>query len=162
MRGSAFDQLQEVVTQLTACLCAGLSDSAPCSCAPVEGIMAINDNFGDDCDQGMAWVRLASAYPCEATGEASTRKQNLKLGLGFDIEIGVERPMLLDEDDGTVSDADHATMVAREIEDMKACFQAVGCCEALKGIDVIVGTWTPRGPQGAVYGGQLTIFGMIP
>jgi hypothetical protein len=136
MRGSAFDDLATIVTELAGCLCSFMNDAGqtqPCSCTVMEGTVALNDNFGD-CNgkDGLAFVRLATTYPAVNSGEVATEKRNLRLGLGFDIEIGVERTMLMDDRDATLAE-----------------------------VDVIVGAWTPRGPQGGIYGGSVTIYGLL-
>lgn len=164
MKANSLLRVQGILTQLASCLCAKLNEEGQtptCFCGVVAGAQSVNDTW-TECDNrdGRAWVRLAASYPAEVAGEQATRKQNLKLGLGIDIELGIERTIVWDPDDGTISEAQHLEMVTQEVLDMKAIFQAVGCCEGFKAqdVDVVVGQWSPLGPQGLVYGGLLPIF----
>lgn len=164
MKANSLLRIQAILTDLASCLCGQLNadgQTKTCFCGVVTGATDVNDTFSD-CENldGRATVRLAGAYPAETAGEAATRKQNLKLGIGIDIELKIERTIDIDPDDLTISEAQHLAMVTQEVLDMKAVFQAVGCCEGFKAndVDVLVGTWTPLGPQGMVYGGTLPIF----
>lgn len=163
-----FVRLEEAVTMLAACLCNALEDATsadptnqqPCFCGVVAGANVVNDMFSE-CDDrdGYAWVRLQNSYPSLAPGEASTEKGNLdRIALGADIEIGVQRTVLSDPDDLTVSAEQHAVMVHQQMADMQAVYKAVACCTALKDMGVIGGIWNPIGPQGLTYGGFLVLY----
>jgi hypothetical protein len=158
-------RIENVLNELAACLCVGFDDpdqTPPCFCGVVPGDAAIND-FLADCEDrdGMAYVRLASVYPAETTGEVSQQVRNLRLGIGFDIEVGIQRTLVVDSD-GTSTPQQQAEMVHQEMLDLATIFKAFGCCVALKEIDVIAGQWTPVGPQGFVYGGTITLFCFLP
>src|SRR4051794_2463427 len=104
-----FTRLSAALTELAACLCAGLDQLAadnpttilrPCFCGVVVGQNVVNDAFStcEDAD-GYAWVRLANSYPSSGPGAVSSEKHNYRpLALAADMEIGVQRTVLADDD----------------------------------------------------------------
>lgn len=164
MKANSLLRVQPILVNLASCLCGMLNSEGQtptCFCGVIPGAVDANDTFSD-CDDrdGRATVRLAASYPAVTAGEQDSSKHNLKLGLGLDIELKIERTLDFDEDDGTISEAQALGMVTQQNLDMKALYQTVGCCDSLKSqdVDIVVGMWTPLGPQGMVYGGLLPIF----
>lgn len=166
-----FVRLENAINDLAACLCAKLMDAhdadpvnvlEPCFCGVVEGANVVNDFFNDcDNNDGMAWVRLQNSYPSLAPGEASTERGNLeRLALGADIEIGVQRTVLMN-DDGSVDPEQHAAMFHQQNVDMQAVYKAIACCTALRDMGVIGGIWNPIGPQGMTYGGFIVLYTQV-
>lgn len=150
-----------VLTDLAACLQTELEhpDRATppfCFIGVVHGAQAAWAYIGD-CDtdrNGMAWVRLASAYPAVTTGEIYEQPDNCGHSLGFDIEVGVARAVHWGDESGeppTVQQwADDTEMLTGDMLRMK---KAVKCCAALKDLSVLLGPFTPVGPSGGVSGG---------
>ena len=83
------------LTSLAACLCDQIESAGlpkPCFCGVVPGDSVV-DTYGGYCNDkcGMAWVRLADAYPAQAVGQPSETVGNCGNGIGFTVEIGILR-----------------------------------------------------------------------
>lgn len=154
------DRVQTVLTELSTCLCAQVQvDGLPpvCFCGIVPGAEIAMDSAGD-CDDacGMAWVRLASAYPATTIGQPSLRVGNCGVGIGLDIELGIGRCIEVGQSDGSGLTPEQLSVAAALQEaDMMAMWRAVACCRQSN--DWVVGQYTPFGPEGGVVGGTLIV-----
>lgn len=144
------------MTDLATCLCAQIeADGLPpfCFCGVVPGEAAILDYAGD-CDPlcGMAWVRLAGAYPSMIVGAPDVSLGNCGAALGGDIEIGTMRCVPGSDDSGNPpSDAELLLATSLQIADAEAIRKAIICCPGHK--DFTIGQYTPVGPAGGMVGG---------
>lgn len=152
---------------LAQCLCEAIaSNDLPdlCFCGMLPGETVIADYAGDCEDSnGMAWVRLTNLYPSVQLGAQNTQPGNCASMLGIDAEIGVFRTFPVGTQDGeppTPAQMLYASELA--IADAMAMRQAIYCCDALPGVDLMVGNYTPVGPVGGVYGGLWTIALQVP
>ncbi len=155
----------ELLCDLASCLCAELDDGEElCFCGVLPGELVLADLAGYECGQacGMAWVRMASAYPSTIIGEADTTQMNCDKMLGLDIEIGVYR-CVADLDDPTVVPEPARLIEVSDlaIEDMLAMRRAVHCCSALADQGYSLGLYVPLGPVGGIAGGTWTVFTSI-
>lgn len=114
---------------------------------------------GEDCG-GMAWVRLAGAFPTAAFPSPVQTVDNCEYTLGFNMEMALMRPSPLPEEFGRnfelPGDDEHITASHNQFDDMMLMHRAVKA--ARREIDfVILGTYTPLGPVGGVVGGSWTL-----
>lgn len=149
----ASDAIEKVAT----CLCAALvaAGGPPvCFCGVLAG-EAIAADYGAPCDNacGMAWVRMINAYPSKVLGAQNTDEGNCDLMLGIDFEVGVLRCITVGDDAGNPpTPAQWLAASQLQMSDLMAMRSALVCCGF--GRDMIVGIYTPIGPQGAMVGGS--------
>lgn len=154
--------ISDVLTSLAACLCEqiradGLKE--PCFCGVMPGDRIPFDYVGNCDDQdGMAWVKMVTAYPAAGVGRVSTEIRNCSAGIGVDFELGILRsaPTMTDEAEPPEPEA-QATSSALQVADMYAMFRAVQCCFDNEGLDYILGVYRPFGPEGYAVGGTLIV-----
>jgi hypothetical protein len=148
---------------LAECLCEAVgSDLCFCGLIPGEGVI---ETYSTGCDDvcGMAYVRLASATPGNSLSSVANVAQqpgNCQQGLLVPLEIGVFRCFPPPDQDGNPPDA--ATMLAiteQQIDDMMAMRRAVACCADSR--DIVLGTYSPIGPEGLSIGGFWTLTLMV-
>ncbi len=147
------------MSDLAECLCAQIvvdESPEPCWCGVMPGQAALIEALGNECDGGLAWVRLVSAYPSQIIGQASTLTGNCGMGTGFDLEVGIMRLVVVEED--APDPAQSLAAVEQQIKDMETMRRAIGCCPALPKQDYILGQYTPSGPLGGVVGGTWSVF----
>lgn len=105
-------------------------------------------------DCGSVWVRLVTAYPYLSfpfANEAGTCASPL----AYQIELGVHRCFQVMDDDGEPSGDETITTKSLElIEDQRALWTAVQCCESAPLRGAVIGPWTPLGPEGNCVGGM--------
>jgi hypothetical protein len=148
--------IQDTLEKLASCLCAQIeTDGLPavCFCGLAPGAEIALDYQGDCPDGvcGMAWVRLATAYPATALGNTSEQPGNCAVPVGFDVEIGIVRCASLPDEDGSPpSEADLLADTQIQVADMLVMRRAVVCCV---GSDHLLRAYTPIGPDGGVVGG---------
>lgn len=151
--------IMERLTDLAACLCAQIvtdGSPEPCWCGIMPGQEALLEALGNDCDGGVAWVRLSSVYPSVSVGIADTNLGNCSTGTGFEVEMGIARLVGIDEDAPTPAESLEAA--EQQVKDMVTMRRALVCCDSISGKDYILGQYVPLGPLGAVVGGTWTIF----
>lgn len=151
--------ISEVLTGLVACLKDQITvDGSPdvCWIGVAPGAEISLDRMGDDCEGGMAWVRMALSYPAAAVGQADTSLANCAQGTGIDIEMGLIRIVPVEEEgyDPALSLA----ITEQQIKDMWTMRRAIKCCSVVEPNSLILGTYTPYGPQGDTLGGFWTAF----
>lgn len=148
-----------VLEELADCLCTqiktdGLLD--PCFCGVVPGT-AVVYGYAEDCDKGgVAWVRLENIYPSVSVGQQQIDLNNCSGGLGFDVEVGILRPMPLGDEYGNMPASDLLTSTTSlQVADAITMRKAIVCCMQDRGW--ILGAYTPMGPEGGVVGGAWNV-----
>lgn len=133
-----------ILEELTECVCDTLLEDGVspggCFCGVVPGSEAIWDH-----SQGMAWVRLTSVDPLDAT------LTGCQPPLQATFEIGVMHCAPVMSAQGvfpTVEEQREATRL--QLATMSSMQRAITCCPSF---DLILGTYTPLGPQGGSVGG---------
>lgn len=123
-----------------------------CFCGVVPGQIAVHD-FAEE---GMAWVRMANAFPATTFPSQDLTLRNCAAPLAYQFEVGIVRCVEVDDDGEppTVEQQFEATRL--QMADMEAMRVAIQCC--LPNADKILGNYTPFGPQGAVIGGWWTVY----
>lgn len=147
------------MSALLACLCQQIEiDNLPrvCSCSIQPGVVAFD--FGD-CDNGdgMAWVAprigygttqfplaMATWNPCQGNG--------LK---ALQVEVGMVRNLPLETQPSTgelfpTTPEEWNAAAQQQMLDMDCIRRAISCCSDYP---VLLGQWTPIGPQGGIVGG---------
>ena len=114
---------------------------------------------GDEC-MGMAWVRHVASNPTARFPSADVSVDNCAYTLAHTIEVGLIRPAPIAASDGsTVELPDpvaHLSSALEIAEDMMLMRDAI--VRAAKSIDfVILGSYTPAGPEGGAVGGTWTV-----
>lgn len=149
--------LSGMLSDLAGCLCATLSAAStpePCFCGVVPGETVLADlASGCDTRNGVAWVRIASAYPSVTVGQADTRPGNCATGSGLDIEVGVLREVAAYLEPEAVTEAESLAAALLQHDDMASILKAIRCCTTLDPNDYIVGQYRPMGPLGGMIGG---------
>lgn len=147
------------ITSLASCLCQTLVDRGlppVCICTPFPGEDIATDYVTEDA--GMAWVRLVSAYPSTAFPSPNA-EATCTSPLAFEIELGVAYCAPIGDSDGSAPTfADQFESVETQLAAMAAMRVAMQCCFPGNRIDVVLGQYTPMGPQGAVVGGVWSLF----
>lgn len=111
----------------------------------------------DDCDGGMAWVRLVSVNPTKSFPSADVNTTDCTYTLAYRLEISIMRRAPLDpetfgQDTDLPTDADHYEATVRQMADMHLMHRAIQ--RANGDIDDLVpGDYTPIGPTGGALGG---------
>lgn len=140
--------------------------SAPCSVMVLSGAAAVVDrglDEGEDCC-GQLWVRLVNLYPSSAFPEPDGGVHREHLSWAVVIELGLVRPApIVREVNGQA-----VLPTATEEQDAAAVALVDGAVlrEALlnryrehigdEDVAVVLGAFTPFGPDGGVVGGVLT------
>lgn len=147
------------ITSLTSCLCQTLVDRGlppVCICTPFPGEDITTEYVTEDA--GMAWVRLVSAYPSTAFPSPAA-DATCAAPLGFEVEIGVAYCAPIGSSDGSPPTfADHFESAELQLAAMSAMRVAMQCCFPGHRMDVVLGQYTPTGPQGGVVGGVWSLF----
>lgn len=161
-------RLVAVMNTLATCLCAQIiadGSPEPCFCGVMPGEAALADySFACDEKNGMAWVRLVTAYPSAALGAASLIPNNCALMLGADLEVGVLRGIPSGDDAGNPPTQEQLTEVTNlMLNDTDSIRRAILCCQDVVSMqDVMLGQWTPAGPQGGLVGGSFAVAIQVP
>lgn len=135
-----------LVERIHTCVCETLEArglAADCKCILAPGA-AFPPSF-PAAGKGVAWVGIETIAPMEDTFCSGA----LVVGLN----VGVLRCMPVTRDDPSA--AQYAEYMAQALADMQALRKALLCCDH-EVEDVALGTWTPYGPEGGVYGGFWT------
>jgi hypothetical protein len=151
--------LSATLEALATCVCAELGSPGFCFCGVIIGedtydLSGIGDCADDAC--GQAWVRVTDSYMASSLGEQDVEGGNCGLELNVEVEIGAIRCLETPER-GEANTPEELLAAFRQANaDMLAIRRAVFCCDAIDPKDVILGTWTPQGPLGGLYGGIWT------
>lgn len=154
-----------VLAELATCLCRQIkADGLPdlCFCGVVPGDAASDQYTGDCSNDGMAWVRLITAYPANAVGEPLETPNNCGFGMGLDIELGIMRCVPVGSDDGDPPTAEELLAATdAQVANMMAMQKAVICCPAINMRDTRLNSYVPIGPEGGLNGGTWTISTLV-
>lgn len=140
---------------LSACLCEELESKGllpgECFCGVLPGEVAAQDY-----DQGQAWVRLVDAYPYTNFPNRDTTFSNCGKPLAFDVEVGVTHCYPTLDSGGRAASQEQKFEAARlQLATMAAMRRAILCCT--DDLIVVLGSYTPIGPNGNLVGGQWTV-----
>ena len=108
-----------------------------------------------ECSQ--AWVRIAGAYPSTVTGQPDARPGACGPLLGLSLEFGIMRCWTPPDEDEEPSTEELETAMAEIAADIETLKATILCCDALESEDVLMGRWTPMGPEGPDVGGYWTL-----
>lgn len=160
--------LDEVIKALHSCLCAQIEADGHgvCACIIAVGEAVLADYASsDECGVcGMGWVRLTESYPSVQLGAANQQPGNCEVMLGADFEIGIMRCSPVGDEEGNPPDPSEwaalSEFVAADIDTMR---RAILCCNnSLDNTDIMLGQYTPVGPQGGLVGGVWTLAVQVP
>ncbi len=145
------DALWPLMVQLSQCLCETLTARGlmpgDCFCGVLPGDQVIHDY-----SSGQAWVRLANAYPSTSFPTIDTTPRgSCSAILAATLEVGVMQCTPgLTPTGNPPTQAQQFEATRLQMATMRAAHQAIVCC----GIeDLILGQWSPTGPQGNLVGG---------
>ena len=150
------------LAELLECVCTNLEEhgSGPvCWCGVYPG-NAVSFESCDECSNGScgsAYVNPGTTwsyqtFPSPAFDAACT------LPLAYTIDVGIQRCFPTMEEDGTLPPAGVITETALNVmQDQWALHKAIRCCEFEQG-KIVLGSWTPIGPQGGCVGGFWTAY----
>lgn len=150
--------LNAYLTALAQCAAEQVNDITPtCFSGITVGDSYISTSGIGDCEEacGEMWVRVIQMYPSTTVGVADQRLANCSTGIGLDIEIGALRCIQINEDGETWTAEQLADASTAAMNDAIAIYRAMVCCDHFP--DVIVGSWTPLGPEGGLVGGLWTL-----
>lgn len=146
-----------VVEAMSVCLCSTLSDDGLgddlCFCGIFPGSQAY-DQMGDG-TAGQAWVRVVRVFPSNTFPQIEqSPRRSCGADLAVELEIGVLRCAPMPTDSGRVPPSMSAQWDATRLQmaDMASMQRAVQCCYRDSDL-VMLGNYTPTGPQGGIVGG---------
>jgi hypothetical protein len=155
------DMLAVVLQELSAGLDeAGMLDSM-CALTVFPGNAVPVDYIGSDGSCGaMGWVRHVSSAPTVRFPAADVSIDNCTYTLAHLLEVGIIRPSPIPESDGQTvelpDDLAHLGAALELADDMILMKNAIA--RAAKSIDfVILGSYTPIGPEGGAVGGSWSL-----
>lgn len=144
------DAIWPLMVQMQQCLCETLTARGlmpgDCFCGILPG-----DNVVWDYSTGMAWVRLVDAYPSTTFPSANTTPRvSCSAMLVATLEVGLlQCAPGMSADGSPPTQAEQFEASRLQMAGMRAVQQAIACCD----FDLVVlGTYTPTGPQGLVGG----------
>lgn len=120
---------------------------------------AVPVDFGPESDcRGTAWVRLAGANPSVSFPAADNRVNNCSYSLAYTVEMGMVGPAPVLEDSlgrfTVPDDVEQFEASMRMMDELEMMHRAIKAA----GIDqMVLGDWTPQGPEGGVMGGLWTM-----
>ena len=138
------------------CLCAELTKSgldASCECALVHG--AAVSVAPPAVGRGYAWVGLDSIVPSKTFPVQDSTASNCPSPLVANVTVGILRCYAV-KVNGESSEQ-MLLYMDKQMADMAAMRRAILCCAALTD-DVMLGSYTPIGPEGGVYGGSWSVY----
>jgi hypothetical protein len=152
-----------VLVALADCLCAelvtaGLPTTCICTVMPGEGVAT--DYVTPT--QGMAWVRMASAFPSSVFPSQDQGAGGCLMPLAIQLEVGVLycAPVTEGRSNNPPGLSAMFDSTRLQMAAMAAMLRAIECCLGSAGRKgVSLGAYTPAGPDGAVVGGtwQVTV-----
>jgi hypothetical protein len=151
------------LAELASCLCRTLDeDGRPktCFCGVVGGTLVPMDYVGDcesDSGCGMAWVRVVSIGEQQFATEGVAMPSACAHPIEVTIEAGVVRCAPQPDNAGNPpSMAKQLEASEGQMADMASILKAIRCCFFHDG-ELVLGTWTPIGPEGMILGGAWTL-----
>lgn len=148
------------LTRLAACLCTELSIAdlpETCFCGVLPGDTAALDYVTDKA--GMGWVRLDNAFPASSF-PTQTVVNTCTAPLAFQIEVGTAfcAPTFSDARGNPPSVAVMLDTARIQMAAMAAARRAIVCCPGIAARDLVLGSYQPFGPDGAVVGGTWQVW----
>lgn len=135
----------------------------PCSVMVLSGAAAVLDRGLDEGDSccGQLWTRLVSSYPSQNFPEADGLPHAEELSWAVSVEVGLVRPApIVREVAGeavlpTAAEEQDAASVA--VVDAAILREALlNRYAAVEDVAIVLGTFTPFGPDGGIVGGVIT------
>jgi hypothetical protein len=161
MEGDAVMTLREMIAILLEELSSALDDAdmleSMCTVTAFPGTAVPVDYVGVDASCGsMAWVRHVTSYPTVRFPNADASLENCHSTLAHILEVGMLRRSPIPESDGKSvelpDDLEHLNSAFDLADDMVLMKRAI--TRAAQSIAfVILGTYTPAGPEGGAVGG---------
>jgi hypothetical protein len=155
---SAAQLLAALLESLSAQIRAAGKEDDYCSITIQPGNAVVYDFGPDSGCAGGAWVRLVSANPSVSFPSADVGINNCASTLAYTLEIGMAGPVPgLDERLGRFvlpTDEEQFDAAMRQASEMDLMY------EAIRGAGIpqmVVGAYTPIGPDGGVLGGTWTL-----
>lgn len=152
---TADNLIMPALMALHECLCAELVKSgldAGCECALLHGA-AVNV-APPAVGKGYAWVSLESIFPSKSFPNPDSGANNCPSPLAALVIVGVLRCFPV-KPTGESAD-DMLLYMDKQMADMAAMRRAILCCASIED-DVQLGSYTPIGPEGGIYGGSWTV-----
>lgn len=144
------------MTAIAECLCteliaSGLPPTCLCGVLPGEAI----DASYVTTSEGMAWVRLANAFPYTVFPNANLAGNPCVMPLAYELEIGALwcAPVARDSRGNPPTVEDQYATTQIQVAAMAAMHRAIVCCLPYERAQVAMGQYTPSGPEGGVVGG---------
>lgn len=140
-----------LMVKLSQCLCETLEERglkpSKCFCGILPG-----DTPSWDYSDGMAWVRLIDAYPSTTfPNPDTTARGSCSALLVATLEVGLlQCAPGLGAGGSLPTEVQNFDASRLQMAGMRAMHQAITCCDL--GL-VVLGTYTPSGPQGNLVGG---------
>ena len=151
--------IANLMLKMRECLCNEVAPTCWCGLYPGDQVPM---EFCGECDSGkcgMAYVRLASAYPSSEFPFPDSDAQCVA-PLAYQVAVGVMRCVPVANDDGSLPDpGDILTSTLAHLDDQQAVARAVRCCVTTNahGMAHVMGEWQPIGPQGGCVGGEVMV-----
>lgn len=148
------------MTALAECLCteiiaSGLPPTCLCGVLPGEQI----DASYVSSSEGMAWVRLAGAYPYQSFPNATVSGNSCVMPLAFEIEVGALWCAPVGDSRGNPPSMEAQFETAEiQVAAMAAMHRAIRCCLPTERAQSALGQYTPAGPEGGVVGGTWNLY----
>lgn len=151
------------MTQMAACLLAQIRKDQlpePCWVGIIPGAQAVA-NFMPECftgdgPDGAAWVRMVTGYPSMEPGlQIESPLDSLIAPMGYELEVGIVRSLPIPEEG--LDPAQSAEVTTLQMRDMLCIRAAILCCTIFERGDLLLGPYTPLGPEGGTVGGSFQV-----
>jgi len=144
------DAIWPLMVQMQQCLCETLTERGlmpgDCFCGVLPG-----DTAPWDFQTGAAYVRLVDSYPSTTFPNADTTpRASCSAMLVATLEVGLLQCLPINPDGSPLSQAQQFEVTRLQMAGMRAVQQAIACCDLPL---VVLGSYTPQGPQGGLVGG---------
>lgn len=150
-------EIWPLITALHQCLCDTLDERGlmpgDCFCGVLPGETTVWDY-----QDGMAWVRLASTVPSTVFPSQDFSLNNCGKTLAAEIEVGVLHcAPRIGADKAPPTEVEQFEAARRQVATMAAMRSAILCCQELNEGDMVLGDYSPLGPNGGLVGGSWTV-----
>lgn len=150
----SLEWLGTYLTDLASCLCAGVHSAGlpePCFCGVMPGD-AVALDYCQECDGGrcgVAWVRLVAITSQSQSLDPGNTCVVLPVAT---VEVGIGRCAPMPGSDGSPpSEAEMLGATQTQVVEAAVMRDAITCCA--DDYDVVLGSYTPMGPNGGCLGG---------
>jgi hypothetical protein len=148
-------RIMPALMRLHECLCAELTRSGlgeNCACALIHG--SADSIAPPGVGKGYAWVGLNTIFPSKVFPTPAGDASSCPAPLAALVTVGVMRCYAVRATGETPEEM--LLYMDKQMADMAAMRRAIVCCNQ-EFDDMILGTYTPLGPAGGIYGGQWTV-----